>query len=133
MTEISGTPDPYEGDPVFEGLVPAVSPARALVIAVEQKLADTYGAFWRNRLPDDLKLYMHPSVRRELWKDASFMSFEAFRNGGDIEAVFYVPVHVTIDGLMPGQWKLAIITENVLLGGTLLPPDERGTGGLGSS
>jgi hypothetical protein len=108
--EITGKPDPYAGDPVGAGLIPPVSAGKALVRAVEQKLLEEYS--WGREKPPGLTLLMHPHTKRLVFMARDLAMYNQ-------ETLFSVPVKVTTDGLEPGQYKLAIITEVVLLGGKL--------------
>lgn len=90
--------------------------AAGLVRAVAQKLTDEYG--WQpelRKLPEGLRLEIHPSVQRALYQDADvWTSF----TDNDLASKFEVPLRINTE-LSAGGWRLVIITEDVLTGGTV--------------
>lgn len=94
----------------------AISPAKALLIAVREYLDEHYPhwTFAAGVLPAGLRLEMHPRVRMRIMTDAYAWDWPP----GGWAPVFGVPVKVTTD-LPDGTWRLAVITEDVLLGGKL--------------
>jgi hypothetical protein len=88
---------------------------RHLVTSVREYMLEHYG--YKPELPPGLRLEMHPSVRQWLMTDADLLTEgewppEEVRT----EDFLPVPVKVTLD-LKRDQWRLVIITEEVLLGG----------------
>lgn len=92
----------------------AVAP-KELVQAIASKLTEDYGPPVSRRLPEGLRLEMHPSVRGMLYRDP-----DLWPHMGDIDPAekFEVPVRLSTE-LPPGGWRLVIITEDVLTGGTV--------------
>jgi hypothetical protein len=98
---------------------PEPGPAKTLQHAVRAWLDDHY-PYWRTlpqTLPDGLRLEMHPLVERLMWRDR-----EVFTWGPPtvetLQSAFGVPVKVTTD-LPDSTWRLAVVTEQVMLGGTI--------------
>lgn len=92
----------------------AVDP-RELVHAVAQKLYDEYGPPLHRRLPEGLRLEVHPSVMTMIYQDPALWEH---LDDTDPAAKFEVPVKVTVDQPI-GGWRLVIVTEDVLMGGTV--------------
>lgn len=92
----------------------AVAP-KELVQAIASKLTEEYGPPISRRLPEGLRLEVHPSVRGMLYRDP-----DLWPHMEDIDPAekFEVPVRLSID-LPPGGWRLVIVTEDVLMGGTV--------------
>lgn len=64
--------------------------------------------------PDGLRLEMHPAIRRCIMMDRDLCAGPW--TGGELPDWFPVPVKVTTD-LAKNQWRLVIVTEEVLLEG----------------
>lgn len=97
---------------------------RDIMTAVEEVLTEKYGPPRLRTLPAGLRLEMHPGVA------LLFMASDdgLFRFARRIpEDLFTVPVLVTMH-IPEGSWRLVIVTEEVLLGGTtgISPPGGSG-------
>lgn len=90
-----------------------VNTAKALEAAVAQYLNDNYGPRELRRLPTGLRLEMHPLVLRHIIREPGMLPMPE-----DLAKVFGMPVKVTHE-LAEGRWRLAIVTEEELLGGRL--------------
>lgn len=87
---------------------------RHLVTSVNEYVQEHYNPDGKLRLPDGLRLEMHPDVRRFLMIDPDLWERPGRESGlGDW---FPVPVRVTTD-LENGRWRLVVVTEEVLLEG----------------
>lgn len=95
------------------GAPQTTSTARALMWAVTQYMNDAYGPVGVRRLPDGLRLEMHPLVLRHIMREPGSLGWPE-----DLGGQFGVPVKVTHD-LAEGHWRLAIVTEEELLGGRI--------------
>lgn len=102
--------------------------ARALEIALSKLLTDTYGHPLHRRLPDGIRLELHPYTYRLLIQDPEVLRNQ-FMSGGlasprsgeeELAERFEVPVKVTRE-LPPSAWRLVIVTEDVLADGTIAP------------
>jgi hypothetical protein len=103
--------------------VPELSEARALMIAVRQRLFDEYGPFWDRpgALPPELRLELHPLAWNIVMTSAD-MDWQAIDPGTPLhdyaEQAYGVPVKINPE-LPKAAWRLVIVTEKVLEGGTL--------------
>jgi hypothetical protein len=72
------------------------------------------------RLPDGLRLEMHPAVRHLLHMDADLWE----RSGWETTAGDWFPVPVKVNpDLDKDGWRLVIVTEEVLMLGGRMPPE----------
>jgi hypothetical protein len=86
---------------------------RDLIASIEQYLLDTYGPQNLRRLPDGLRLEIHPAVFRHIRRDP-----EHYLWPEELSQVSKIPVKVTY-GIPTDTWRLVIVVEDVLLGGRL--------------
>jgi hypothetical protein len=86
---------------------------RHLVISVREYMREHY---WPVP-PPGLRLEMHPSVRQWLLMDADLL-MEGAWPGEEVGPDDFLPVPVKVNlDLKRDQWRLVIVTEEVLLGG----------------
>lgn len=100
---------------------------RDIMTAVEEVLTERYGPPRQRVTPPGLRLEMHPSVRQWLLVSDD----ELLRHCRNLpDELFAIPVLVTTH-LPEGRWRLVIVTEEVILGGTyyVSAPGDKGTGG----
>jgi hypothetical protein len=91
---------------------------KALLAHVEEKLYELYGPASIRKLPEGLRLEMHPSVRHVLWQDPDLTRYtDQFT---DVTAHFSLPVRFTVE-LDALAWRLVIVTEEVIDGGQVAP------------
>jgi hypothetical protein len=93
---------------------------RHLIFSVNEYVQEHYNPYGRLLLPDGIRLEMHPAVRYALMRDLDLWE----RPGREtvLEDWFPVPVKVTTD-LAKDQWRLVIVTEEVLMLGGRMPPE----------
>lgn len=110
--------DPHPARTIREGDCPGWTPheqlVRTLITSVNEYLREHYGPFiqgW-SRLPEGLRLEMHPGTRQWLLVNADLNGPGSYY-GFDLDQ-FRVPVRVTTD-VPEGSWRLVIVTEEVLL------------------
>lgn len=65
------------------------------------------------RLPDGLRLEVHPAVQRVLMTDPDLWE----RPGRETALDDFFPVPVRVDYELKRQWRLVIVTEEILLAG----------------
>jgi len=102
---------------------------RYLVTSVNEYVSEHYPLrFFPDRhraLPEGLRLERHPSVRRMLMMDPDLLEPGWPQARGDGTGWFPCPVKVATD--MPkGQWRLVIVTEEVLLAAAWPAPEPAG-------
>jgi hypothetical protein len=88
--------------------------------AINAELTERYGPLrWRREIPG-LRLEMHPSTRYLLYQDPELWEYGTFAEPLEtfIPRTFGIPFKITTD-VEKDHWRLVIVTEEVLLGGTL--------------
>lgn len=90
--------------------------AKAVQAAVAEYLRENYAPL--QPLPDGLRLEMHPEVYYTIFQDPATAAWGDISSQAGLKKNFKVPVRVTTD-VRAGTWRLVIVTEDVLLGGTL--------------
>jgi hypothetical protein len=98
------------------------SPAKSLLVAVTACLDERY-PMWRSFpdvLPAGLRLELHPGAFNRVYADAGIAEWAAGVQLGEewFRKTLGVPVKIE-SGLPPFGWRLAIVTEDVLIGGAL--------------
>lgn len=97
------------------------SPAKALFRHLHDTLYDRYGPPSWAKYPEGLQLEMHPSVRYAILSDPSMLESPNFMFQDVSEYVslrLRLPLKYNPD-LPKDGWRLVIVTEDVLTGGTL--------------
>jgi hypothetical protein len=97
-----------------------MTPGKALMYAINDKLTEKYGPLrWRKPV-EGLRLEMHPSTVHLLYRDEGLWGGGTFMEPVDtfFPRTFNVPCKVTTD-VEKDHWRLVIVTEEVLMGGTL--------------
>jgi len=105
-----------------------MTPGEAMVARVYQILTDRYGPSYRwqyegSRLPEGLRLEIHPLTGNLLMQDPELWerdTWDVYHPPGLAE-MFRCPVKVTPDA-PAGGWRLVIVTEELIDGGTLDDP-----------
>lgn len=93
--------------------------AQAMLAAVERRLVEEYGPheLWNvTTFPPGLRLEVHPTAFYAFFRDVYTIGWVA--SMGSLSAAFRVPAIVS-PSLPERGWRLVVVTENVLLGGTI--------------
>jgi len=94
---------------------------KALFTHIEEKLLDLYGPPGIRRLPDGLRLELHPVTVHFIWSDMDLWRLDGSQLQNPSQAIedkFLLPVKVNPDLERLG-WRLVIVTEELLDGGRL--------------